>query len=200
VTGEALDRLLEHEPALIGIGASSGAVEALGLLLPELPSGLTAPLTVVVHVPPDRQSSLPELLGANCALPILEADDKTSPLAGHVYFAPPNYHLLVEDDGCLALSADEPVHFCRPSIDVLFESMAHAFGRRALGILLSGANADGAAGLATIKARGGLTWVQSPQTAKVATMPEAALKLAEHVVLDPRVMGQTLAAWRHHGR
>jgi two-component system, chemotaxis family, protein-glutamate methylesterase/glutaminase len=200
VTGEALERLLEHDPVLIGIGASSGAIEALGQLLPELPPRLTAALTVVIHVPPDRHSGLPELLSAKCALPILEADDKTSPLPGHVYFAPPNYHLLVEDDGCLALSTDEPVHFSRPSIDVLFESLAHAFGRRALGILLSGANADGAAGLATIKARGGLTWVQSPHTARASTMPEAALRLAEHAVLDPGVMGQTLAAWGHHER
>ena len=114
---------------------------------------------------------------------------------GHVYFAPPNYHLLVEADGGLALSADEPVNFSRPSIDVLFESLAHSFGRRALGILLSGANADGAAGLAAVKARGGLTWVQAPVTARVATMPEAALKLAEHHVLTPEAMGETLARW-----
>jgi two-component system chemotaxis response regulator CheB len=194
-----LDRLREHAPGVVCIGASAGAIEALGQILPELPPAFGVPVLVVVHVPADWKSALPELLGTRCALEISEAEDKVQASSGHVYFAPPNYHLLVEDDGCLALSADEPVNFSRPSIDVLFESVAHAFGSRALAILLSGANADGAAGLAMVKSCGGLTWVQTPATARVATMPEAALKLTEHAILDPRDMGLALAQWESQG-
>jgi two-component system chemotaxis response regulator CheB len=202
MTADVVRLLHEYEPAVIGIGASAGAIDALGRLLPVLPPTLRAPLVVVVHVPPDWQSGLPALLSANCSLPIAEAEDKVAAQPGHVYFAPPNYHLLIERDGCLALSADEPVNFSRPSIDVLLESVALGFGRRALGILLSGANADGAAGMAAIKAHGGLTWVQEPATARVATMPEAALRLADHQVLDPAAMGRALADWgnRNDGR
>ena len=115
--------------------------------------------------------------------------------AGVIYIAPPDYHLLVEADGSLALSADEPVHFSRPSIHVLFQSAAHAFGKRALGILLSGASADGADGLAPIRARGGVTWVQRPESAAVPVMPEAALARAAHRSTDVGDMGRVLGEW-----
>ena len=187
--------LLERPPTLIVVGASAGAVEALGQLLPQLPAGLGVPVLVVVHVPPDRRSALPELFAASCALDTLEAEDKAMPDA-RVYFAPPDYHLLVERDGSLALSVDDPVHHSRPSIDVLFESAADAVGAQALGILLSGASHDGAEGMRRIHVSGGHTWVQSPETAQVGVMPRAALALADHVTLDPRSMGHALAAWR----
>jgi two-component system, chemotaxis family, protein-glutamate methylesterase/glutaminase len=193
----AVERLRAHPPTLIGIGASAGALEALALLLPELPPTLGAPVLIVVHLAPTRSSTLAQLLATYCTVRVCEAEDKCLTVPGTVYVAPPDYHLLVESDGSIALSADLPVNFSRPSIDVFFESVAYSFGPRALGILLSGANADGAAGLATLRARGGLTWVQTPATARVAVMPEAALGLAPHAVLDPKAMGQALAAWEH---
>jgi two-component system chemotaxis response regulator CheB len=188
--------LRAQPPTLIAIGASAGAVDALGQLLPELPAMLGAPVLIVVHVPPDRRSALPELFAASCALTTLEAEDKTMPDPASVYFAPPDYHLLVERGGTLALSVDEPVHHSRPSIDVLFESVADAAGAGALGILLSGASRDGAEGLRRIRDVGGQTWVQTPESAQVAVMPRAALELAPHCTLDPRTMGRALAAWR----
>lgn len=189
-------RALEaHPPALIAIGASAGAVDALVRLLPLLPLRLAAPILLVVHLPPARENPLTAVLAAHCALPVEEADDKMPARTGSIYVAPSDYHLLIEPAGHMALSSDEPVNFSRPSIDVLFESAAYAYDRRVLGILLSGASADGAAGLALIRARGGLTWVQTPASASVAVMPEAALALAPHPVLDPEDMGRALAAW-----
>lgn len=184
-----------RSPALIAVGASSGALEALMALLPPLPASFPSPLVVVVHVPADRPNGLPAVLAASCALAVREGEDKMPLEPGCVYFAPPGYHLLVERHGALALSVEPPVLFSRPSIDVLFDSVARAYGQRALGILLSGANADGAAGLAEMQRRGALTWVQSPESARVPVMPEAALRLASHRALDPAAMGQALAAW-----
>jgi two-component system chemotaxis response regulator CheB len=192
---DAVRALRAHDPAVIGIGASAGAVEALHQLLPRLPAGFVVPIAIVVHVPADRSNALPALFQAGCPLRVCEAADKAMAEPGCIYFAPPDYHLLIERDGTLALSVDEPQHFSRPSIDVLFESVAHAFGRRALGILLSGASADGAEGLATMRRHGGLTWVQTPASARVATMPEAALALASHAIMHPMAMGQALADW-----
>jgi two-component system chemotaxis response regulator CheB len=111
-----------------------------------------------------------------------------------VYTAPPGYHLLAERGGTLALSVDEPVHFCRPAIDVLFDSAAYAFGDNLLGILLTGANEDGARGLAAIRAAGGLAWVQDPETAVASAMPQSALSLAgADRILSISDMAQALA-------
>lgn len=191
-----LGALRAHAPRVVAVGASAGAVEALLDLLPELPPDLPAPVLIVVHVPRDRGSALPELFATRCAARVVEAEDKIDADAGTVYFAPSGYHLLVERDGRLALSSDELVNLSRPSIDVLFESAAYAFGPRTLGIVLSGANADGARGLACIRARGGLAWVQDPQTARMAFMPEAAIAAAHpDAVLAPSAMARTLAGW-----
>lgn len=194
-----LQALIAHAPVAIGIGASAGAIEALGQLLPRLPAAFPVPVLIVVHVPPDRPSALPELFSARCDVRVCEAQDKAPAEPGCVYFAPPDYHLLIERDGTLALSVDQPEHFSRPSIDILFESAAHAFGPRLLGVVLSGASADGAQGLAAIRRRGGLTWVQAPASARVDAMPRAALALAPHDVLDPADMGFVLAQWGGHG-
>lgn len=193
----ALDALRQASPNLIVVGASAGAVEVLSQLLPSLAPEMPAVVLVVVHVPADRPSALPEVLSGRSALPVLEAEDKMIVQAGRVYIAPPDYHLLIERDGALALSSDEPVLYSRPSIDVLFESAAQAAGPRALGILLTGANADGAHGLAAIRAQGGVTWVQHPATAAVSTMPQAALDLAPHTVLEPQEMAAVLKRWGH---
>ena len=187
--------LRDTAPRIVAVGASSGALEALMARLPPLPASFPCPVAVVVHVPSDRPNGLPPVLAPLCAVRVCEAEDKMPLEGGCVYFAPPGYHLLVERHGAAALSAEPPVQFSRPSIDVLFESVAQAFGDRALGVLLSGANADGAAGLAAIRAAGGLTWVQSPGSARVSTMPEAALALGPHRVLEPAAMGRALAGW-----
>lgn len=165
-------------PAAVAIGASAGGIEALAALLPALPADLACAVLIVVHLPPDRPSRMAEFFAARCARPVREAIDKEHIESGTVYFAPPGYHLQVEPGRWLSLSVDEPVHHARPSIDVLFESAAHAFGARLLGIVLTGANADGAAGLHAIRRAGGMAWVQAPETAQHATMPQAALARA----------------------
>lgn len=159
------------------IGASAGGIEALTVLLPALPAGLRAAVLVVLHLPRDKPSVLAEIFARKCALPVREAEDKEPIQPGTVYFAPNNYHLLVDNGPQLSLSADDPVHHSRPSIDVLFESAAEIYNERLLGIILSGANDDGAAGLAAIHDAGGVTIVQSPRTARAPQMALSALKL-----------------------
>ncbi|GAU86427.1 chemotaxis protein CheB [Bosea sp. BIWAKO-01] len=157
------------------IGASAGALEALSVILPALPAGFRLPVIVVVHVPPNRRSMLAELFDAKCRIPVREAEDKEPIEAGTVYFAPPDYHLLVEMDRCLSLSSDEPVLFSRPSIDVLFESAADAYGPALIAIVLTGANQDGANGMRAIVKAGGTALVQDPASAFASAMPEAAI-------------------------
>jgi two-component system chemotaxis response regulator CheB len=159
----------------IVIGASAGAVDTLSVLLPGLPADYPLPLLVVVHLPADKPTILPELLRAKCRIAVREAEDKEPVVPATVYFAPPDYHLLVEADRTLALSSDEPVLYSRPSIDVLFESAADAYGPHVLGVVLSGANSDGALGLKAIMDAGGRGAVQDPQSASAAAMPQAAL-------------------------
>jgi len=168
-----------HQVDAIVIGGSSGALEALAVLLPPLPAETRVPIAVVIHVPPTRPSHLADVLAARTCLPVREAEDKQPVVPGAIYVAPPNYHLLIERGGTFALSADEALHFSRPSIDVLFESAADAYGARLCGLLLSGANADGADGLAAIKRAGGLALVQAPDDAVSRTMPEAAIARAQ---------------------
>ncbi|WP_395396131.1 chemotaxis protein CheB (plasmid) [Novosphingobium sp. BL-8A] len=157
------------------IGASAGAVQALLEILPALPETYPLPILIVVHIPPDRASALPDLFAARCRLPVKEAEDKEIALPGVVYFAPADYHLLVESGGSLALSVDDPVNYSRPAIDVLFESAADAFGAALAGIVLTGANHDGAAGLKAIAEAGGLAIVEDPASAASAALPAAAL-------------------------
>ena len=161
----------------IVIGTSAGGVEALLALLPALPRALRAPVFVVLHLPRERPSLLVEIFRHKCAYAVQEAQDKETVQAGTIYFAPPDYHLLVDQGPALALSIDDPVHYSRPSIDVLFESAADIYGQRLLGIILTGGNEDGAAGLARVQAAGGTTVVQDPESAQMAMMPECALKL-----------------------
>ncbi len=171
------------------IGGSSGALEALAVLLPALPADAGLPIAIVIHVPSTRPSRLPHVLAARTRLPVREAEDKESLAAGVVYVAPPSYHLLIERGGTFALSADEPLHFSRPAIDVLFESAADAYGPRLAAVVLSGANADGADGLAAVKRAGGLTLVQAPDSAVSRPMPEAAIAHAHphHVLPLPEL-------------
>jgi len=183
-----------HAVDAIVIGASAGAIDTLRVILAPIPPTFGAPMIVVVHVPSKFDSRLPDVLAAFCALTVREARDKEQVENGVVYVAPPGYHLLVEPDRSLALSLDPPVNFSRPSIDVLFESAAYAYRERLLGIVLTGANDDGADGLAAIRASGGLGWVQAPETAAAAVMPASALERAgADAVYAPAMMGAELA-------
>jgi two-component system chemotaxis response regulator CheB len=164
----------------VAIGASAGGVEALSMLLPAVPAALRAAILIVLHLPRERASVLAEIFSSKCARPVREAVDKEPVEPGTVYFAPPDYHLLVDRAGPagahLALSADDLVNFSRPSIDVLFESAADVYGQRLIGIILTGANHDGAAGLAAVHEAAGITVVQHPDTAQSSLMPMAAIK------------------------
>lgn len=189
---------MSGEYQAIVIGASAGAVEALGELLPALPDAYPLPVIIVVHIPPDRPSVLAEIFQVRSKLKVCEADDKEPLQPGHIYFAPPNYHLLVESPASLALSNEDPVQYSRPAIDVLFESAADAYGKRLIGIVLTGANDDGAAGLRAICKAGGLAVVQHPKEASSAAMPKAALKACPQArslkLAEIRAMLQEIAA------
>ncbi len=168
--------MADAAPRIVVIGASAGAIQALSHILPMLPRGFPMPILVVVHVPSDRSNFLAPLFREKCQLAVREAEDKEPAQDGTVYFAPPDYHLLLETSGSLALSSDEPVQHSRPSIDVLFESAADSFGARVIGIVLTGANADGATGLRSVAAAGGIALIEDPTTAFADAMPLAAQK------------------------
>lgn len=176
------------------IGASAGGVAALFEVLGALPEGFAQPVLCVLHLPDDRHSQLAEVLQRRLHRPVCEARDKERIAAGQIYVAAPGYHLSVERDLSLSLSQEAPVHFSRPAIDFLFASAADAYGEGLLGVLLTGANEDGAQGLAYIKKCGGRTVVQDPRDAQVALMPEAALALhrPDHI-LSLSGIGQLLA-------
>lgn len=181
------------------IGASAGGVSALFSVLGALPQGFTIPVICVLHLPDNRHSQLAEVLQRRLHRPVREACDKAPIEAGLIYVAGPRYHLSVEQDLTLSHSQEEPVHFSRPAIDYLFASAADAYGPGLLGILLTGANEDGARGLLQIKQRGGRTVVQDPRDAQVALMPEAALALhrPDHI-LSLSGIGQLLATLEPH--
>ena len=160
---------------LIAVGASWGGLKAVSAILSALPEDLDAAVVVAQHRGADTlDGGLASILDMRTKLKVRDVDDKEPIEPGHVYLAPPDYHLLV-DDRHFALSTDAPVRFARPSIDVLFESAAEAYGDRAIGVILTGANDDGAAGLARIKERGGVAIVQDPAEAERHEMPRAAM-------------------------
>ena len=186
---------------LIVIGCSWGGLAALHAILARLPADLPAATAIVQHRMPDAEETLLGLLARDAALPIRSPDDKEPIVAGVVYLAPPNYHLLVDRDH-LALSTDAPVNYSRPSIDVLFESAARTYGPDVIGVVLTGANADGAAGLAEIRRLGGRAIVQDPATAEVAIMPQAALDRAgaDEVLPVEKIAGVLVRLCRTSGR
>lgn len=188
-----------HYQAVV-IGGSAGSIDALGVLLSALPASLRASVLVVLHLPRNRPSLLCRIFQPRCALPLREAQDKEPIEPGTVYFAPPDYHLLVDAGPALALSVDPPVHYSRPCIDVLFDSAADAYGAQLIGIVLSGANHDGASGLAAIHAGAGLSIVQDPANAPVSAMPEAALqRTAASQVLSPQGIAALLVSLHTQG-
>lgn len=176
--------------AAIVIGASTGGVEALLQILPALRAEATVSVLVVLHLPRERSSLLAEIFAPRCRLPVRDVQDKDPILGGTIYFAPPDYHLLVDDGPSLALSMDPPVEHSRPSVSVLFESAAAVYGPRLLAVLLTGAGSDGASGLQAVQRAGGVTVVQQPASARMPQMPEAALArvTADHVLTLEDIM------------
>lgn len=160
----------------IVIGTSYGGLEALKVILPQLGEGFPLPVIIVLHIGDHNNDIFIDYMNSACALEVKEAESNEPIRPGVIYFAPPNYHLLVENDFTFSLSTDERINFSRPSIDVLFESAAWAYSATLIGIILTGANSDGAIGLRTIKNLGGLTLVQNPCTSLSPAMPRAALK------------------------
>jgi len=188
------DPRLQQVEAVV-IGASAGGVQALSALSAALPADLRVPCFVVIHLPRESPSLLPEIFSAHCKRPVGEAQDKEPVQAGTVYIAPPDYHLLLDRGPTLALSTDELVHYSRPSIDVLFESAADVYGKGLLGIILTGWNQDGADGLQAVHRAGGLTIVQNPDTAEAPVMPQAALaRTAVYYILNLEEIAALLAA------
>ena len=163
-------------PELVVVGTSLGGLNALTTLLGTLPARFRVPIVIVQHrtVSPNG-GGLAKLLQDNTPLTVFEAEDKMPLEAGSIYLAPADYHLMIESPGVLALSTDAPVRSARPSIDVLFQTASDAYRDALLGVLLTGASADGAQGLASVKAKGGRAIVEDPATAECRTMPAAAL-------------------------
>ncbi len=176
------------------MGASAGGMQALLSVLGRLPADYGLPEIAVQHLHPTDGGKLAALLDEKLALRVVEADDKQPTAPGCVYLAPAGYHLLLERDGSLSLSIDPKVNFSRPSIDVLFESAARACGEALIGVILSGANEDGAAGMALIKELGGVCIAQEPSTAESPVMPGTAIVQAKiDIVLAPEAIGELLS-------
>jgi two-component system chemotaxis response regulator CheB len=175
---------------IVAIGGSAGGFDALCRVIERLPADLEIPIAIVLHRAKESVM-LPSLLQDRTALRVVEAEDKEPFAAGTIYVAPPDYHMLVEETG-FALSTEGLVGYSRPSIDVFFESVADVFGPRAIGVVLTGANADGSKGLQQIVLRGGQALVQDPRTAEVPTMPASA---QQHV---PRARIMSLNAIAAH--
>jgi two-component system chemotaxis response regulator CheB len=168
---------------IVVVGTSLGGLNALGILLAGIPRDFAAPIAIAQHRTRDADSGLADLLQRECSLPIAEAEDKTLIEPGHVYLAPPDYHLLIGGDE-LSLSTEGPVSHARPSIDVLFDSAASSFGSGVIAVVLTGASEDGSEGAAVVKRRGGRVIVQDPKEAESSIMPMAVVnrKLADAVL------------------
>ena len=175
------------------MGCSAGGLDALSVVLPSLPGTFPVPMVIVQHVDPRGMSRLHAILKAKCKIDVREAEEKIAPCPGTAYFAPPNYHLLLELDGTFSLSVDQRVNYSRPAIDVTFETAAELYGSALIGVVMTGASSDGSRGLARIKVLGGYTIVQDPKEAEAATMPESAIRAVKpDAVLPLRDIGPTL--------
>lgn len=178
---------------LIVVGASWGGLHAVASFLEGLGSQASAAVVIAQHRSAEGGDELARLLQTHTELPVRDAEDKDRVVPGTVLLAPQDYHLLIEAGGTLALSTEDRVQFARPSVDVLFESAAEAYREKCVGVVLTGANADGAAGLARIKERGGVAIVQDPGSAERSEMPAAAIAATvADVVLPLEQIGQFL--------
>lgn len=171
---------MEYCEALI-IGGSAGSLDVLLKVLPDLSPLLPFPIIIVLHRKTGKESLLTDLLSSKTKLKVKELEEKEKMTAGTIYIAPPNYHLLIENNKTFSLDASEKVNFSRPSIDVTFESAAEVFGENLVCLLLSGANSDGSIGLQKVKQNGGIAIIQNPGSAIVPFMPEYAM---DHVAID----------------
>ncbi|MES2885206.1 MAG: chemotaxis protein CheB [Pseudomonadota bacterium] len=171
-------------PLAVVVGCSAGGVQALSTLLEGLAANLPYPVIVVCHTGSEDSEMLRDVLALKSAVLVQEAQERHAPEPGIVYLAPAGYHLLLESDGRFALSVDARVCYSRPSIDVLFESAVAVHAQQLVGVVLTGANDDGAQGLKAIRNAGGLGIVQSPREAAAAAMPEAAIRIAgaDHIL------------------
>ena len=178
---------------LFVIGGSSGSLDVLLAILPRLQPLRQVAVLIVLHRKNSRDSILPDLLSLRSSLPIKEAEEKEKIMAGRLYIAPPDYHLLIEKDETISLDVSEKINYSRPSIDVCMETVAEAYQKRAVGILLSGANADGVVGLEKIGHCGGFTVAQRPDTATVDYMPKQAIeKGVVQAVLTPQEIAELI--------
>lgn len=178
---------------LVAIGASSGGLEAMITILQQLPAAYCLPTVLVLHQRANRESGVPAMLGRYTHLTVIEPEDKQRIETGYLYVAPPNYHLLVEHEKIFSLSLDAPVNFSRPSIDMLLESAAVAYGPHLIACILSGANADGTAGAQAVKQRKGQVYIQSPASATMPVMPQSvANQIAVDGAFAPGLLAQQL--------
>ena len=175
------------------VGVSAGGLAILSMILKELPVGFPLPVIITQHRSKEERTLLEEVLQAKCAIRVRQAEEKEKIAGGIVYLAPADYHLLIEEDRSFSLSCDEPVHFSRPSIDLLFETAADAYGDALVGIILTGASRDGAAGIRAIRSRGGLTIAQDPAHASFPVMPREAIATGcVQSILPPEDIGAFL--------
>jgi two-component system chemotaxis response regulator CheB len=160
---------------VVAIASSAGGVKGLSLVLGALPAGFPAPVLVVQHLDPRHETVIAEVLARRTAMKVKLAEHNETTVDGMVYIAPPDHHLLVNKNGVLALTETELVHFVRPSADLLFESVAAAYGDGAIAAVLTGTGSDGSMGVRAVKARGGTVIVEDPETAEFSGMPKAAV-------------------------
>jgi two-component system chemotaxis response regulator CheB len=180
--------------SLLALGASWGGVEALSHIIEQLPADWSVPIVIVQHQHAHSGTALERILSRLTTLKVVDVEDKQLITPGHIYIAPANYHLLVEEDKSFSLSLDAPVLYSRPSIDVTFRSLAGVYGSQCIAVLLTGANEDGVDGLRKIRASGGFTMAQDPKEAMVATMPQAAITadVVDKIVLLNEVVPETI--------
>ncbi|WP_270089540.1 chemotaxis protein CheB [Sphingobacterium sp. SYP-B4668] len=186
--------------SIIILAGSAGSYGILVDIIKALPSDMTIPIVVVLHRNAKYETHIEQNLSSKCEITVKAAEEKEDIMPGVVYFAPPGYHLLIEPNYTFSLDLSEPVQFCRPSIDVTMESAADVYLTGTIGILFSGANQDGADGMAYIKQMGGTCIVQDPQTAEIPTMPEAAIRQAayDQVLDSARILDYILTLNKPH--
>ncbi len=174
----SIESIKDSSRNIVAIGCSMGGAKALRVILSQLPRDFPFPIVITQHVSPSKNSLLAELLQRNCALIVKDAEDAEVIKTGYVYLAPPDFHLLIENNMTMKLSSDERQSYARPSIDAMFNSVAKSCGANAIGVILTGANSDGAEGLANIRKAGGCAFIENPKTAHTMYMPSAALRTA----------------------
>lgn len=185
---------------VVGMGSSWGGVAVLSQIVKSIPASWTLPIVIIQHQHSSSGGALAKILSKISVLPVIDVEDNDILSSGNIYIAPANYHLLIEQDKTFALSLEAPVNFSRPSVDVTFSSLSHVFHNKMIGVVLTGANEDGAAGVGVIRENGGYTIAQSPATAEARLMPEAAIKMGVNAVLEPGQIVPHIMKLQENGR